>query len=45
MMPLMVPDLLAPTHEIRTMCVRVAGDLHEVRLLVAEHIAVAPYRG
>ena len=45
MMPVMVPDLLAPTHEIRAMCVRVAGDLHEVRLLVAEHIAIAPYRG
>jgi HAD superfamily hydrolase (TIGR01509 family) len=45
MMPLMVPDLLTPTHEIRAMCVRVAHDLHEVRLLVAEHIAVAPYRG
>jgi HAD superfamily hydrolase (TIGR01509 family) len=45
MMPVMVPDLLAPTHEIRAMCVRVAGDLHEVRLLVAEHIAIAPCRG
>jgi HAD superfamily hydrolase (TIGR01509 family) len=45
MMPVMVPDMLAPTHEIRAMCVRVAGDLHEVRLLVAEHIAIAPCRG
>jgi HAD superfamily hydrolase (TIGR01509 family) len=44
MMPVMVPDLLTPTHEIRAMCVRVARDLHEVRLLVAEHIATVPCR-
>jgi HAD superfamily hydrolase (TIGR01509 family) len=39
MMPVMVPDLLAPTPEIRAMCVRIARDLHEVRMLVAEHAA------
>lgn len=45
MMPVIVPDLLAPTHEIRAMCVCIARDLHEVRLLITEHIATAPYRG
>jgi hypothetical protein len=35
----MVPDLLVPTPDIRAMCVRVARDLHEVRLLVIEHAA------
>jgi len=35
MMPVMVPDLLVPTPDIRAMCVRVARDLHEVRTLVA----------
>jgi HAD superfamily hydrolase (TIGR01509 family) len=44
MMPVMVPDLLTPTHEIRAMCVCIARDLHEVRVLVAEHIATVPYR-
>ncbi len=39
MMPVMVPDLLAPTPEIRTLCVCVARDLHEVRSLVAAHAA------
>lgn len=34
MMPIMVPDLLAPTPEIRAMCVCVASDLHEVRILI-----------
>jgi HAD superfamily hydrolase (TIGR01509 family) len=34
MMTVMVPDLLAPTDEIRTLCVLVARDLHEVRDLV-----------
>ncbi len=37
MMPVMVPDLLTPTDEIRAMCVRVAADLHEVRALIADH--------
>ena len=35
MMPVLVPDLLAPTQEIRAFCTRVARDLHEVRSLVA----------
>jgi len=33
MMPIMVPDLLTATDEIRALCVRVARDLHEVRRL------------
>jgi HAD superfamily hydrolase (TIGR01509 family) len=37
MMPVMVPDLLVPTPEIRAMCLRVARDLHEVCALVAAH--------
>jgi HAD superfamily hydrolase (TIGR01509 family) len=37
MMPIMVPDLLTPTDEIRAMCIHVAVDLHEVHALVAEH--------
>jgi len=41
MMPVMVPDLVTPTPEIRTLCVCIARDLHEVRMLVAEH-ATAP---
>lgn len=36
MMPVMVPDLLVPTDEIRAMCVRVALDLAEVGVLLAE---------
>jgi len=35
MMTIMVPDLLDPTEEMRTLCVRIARDLHEVRELVA----------
>lgn len=42
MVPVMVPDLLAPTDEIRAMCGRVALDLHEVRALVAEYVATPP---
>lgn len=34
MMTVMVPDLLEPTEDIRTLCVFVARDLHEVRDLV-----------
>jgi HAD superfamily hydrolase (TIGR01509 family) len=34
MMPVMVPDLLTPTEEIRALCAHVAQDLHEVRILV-----------
>jgi beta-phosphoglucomutase-like phosphatase (HAD superfamily) len=37
MMPVMVPDLLEPTEEIRAMCVRIALDLREVRALLDEH--------
>ena len=44
MMPVMVPDLLTPTQDIHAMCVCVAPDLHQVRLLVAEHVATAPCR-
>jgi HAD superfamily hydrolase (TIGR01509 family) len=40
MMPIMVPDLLTPTDEIRAMCVRIAADLHEVHALVVEHTAL-----
>lgn len=38
MMPVMVPDLLAPTEEARMMCVHIALDLHEVRELLAKHM-------
>jgi HAD superfamily hydrolase (TIGR01509 family) len=34
MMTIMVPDMLDPTEEMRTLCVRIAGDLHEVRELL-----------
>jgi hypothetical protein len=34
MMTVMVPDLMAPTDEIRGLCVHVAADLHEVRSMV-----------
>lgn len=39
MMPVMVPDLLTPTLEIRAMCVCVARDLREVSALMAGHVA------
>ena len=35
MMTVMVPDLLEPTDEMHELCVRIAGDLHEVRGLMA----------
>ncbi|HUC17319.1 MAG TPA: HAD family phosphatase [Acetobacteraceae bacterium] len=35
MMPVMVPDVLTPTPEIRALCVTVAADLHAVRNLIA----------
>ena len=41
MMPIMVPDLLTPTEEIRAMCVRIALDLHEVHALVSQHATAA----
>ena len=31
MMTVMVPDMLDPTEEMHTLCVRIAADLHEVR--------------
>ena len=34
MMTVMVPDLLEPTEEMQTLCVRIARDLHEVRSLL-----------
>jgi HAD superfamily hydrolase (TIGR01509 family) len=34
-LPIMVPDLLEATDEMREMCVLIAGDLHEIRLLLA----------
>ncbi|HEY8571804.1 HAD family phosphatase [Phenylobacterium sp.] len=34
MMTIMVPDLLDPTEEMRSLCVRIARDLHEVRALL-----------
>ena len=34
MMTVMVPDMLDPTEEMRTLCVRIARDLHEVRELL-----------
>lgn len=38
MMPVMVPDLLTPTEEIRALCVRIALDLHEVHALLAARV-------
>lgn len=34
MMTIMVPDMLDPTEEMRSLCVRIARDLHEVRDLL-----------
>ena len=34
MMTVMVPDMLDPTEEMHTLCVRIAGDLHEVRAML-----------
>jgi HAD superfamily hydrolase (TIGR01509 family) len=34
MMTIMVPDLLDPTEEMQSLCVRIAHDLHEVRELL-----------
>jgi len=36
MMTVMVPDMLDPTEEMRTLCVRIAVDLHEVRDLLEQ---------
>jgi HAD superfamily hydrolase (TIGR01509 family) len=35
-MPIMVPDLLSPTDEVRTRCISVADDLEVVRLLLEQ---------
>jgi HAD superfamily hydrolase (TIGR01509 family) len=35
MMTIMVPDILDPTEEMQTLCVRIARDLHEVCALIA----------
>jgi len=35
--PIMVPDLLQATDEMRELCLLVASDLHEVRQLLAQH--------
>lgn len=35
MMTIMVPDMLDATEEMRSLCVRIARDLHEVRELIA----------
>lgn len=41
MMTIMVPDMLDPTEEMRTLCIRIAHDLHEVReLLEAQRSAI-----
>jgi HAD superfamily hydrolase (TIGR01509 family) len=34
MMTIMVPDMLDPTEEMRSLCIRIARDLHEVRELL-----------
>jgi hypothetical protein len=34
MMPIMVPDIVPPTDEVRGKCVAVANDLHEVQWLL-----------
>lgn len=34
MMTIMVPDLLDPTEEMQSLCVRIAADLHEVEALI-----------
>jgi hypothetical protein len=32
----MVPDMLDPTEEMRSLCVRIARDLHEVHALLRD---------
>lgn len=38
MMTVMVPDMLDPTEEMHSLCVRIARDLHEVRAMLARQI-------
>jgi HAD superfamily hydrolase (TIGR01509 family) len=40
MMPIMVPDLVQPSDEVRTLCVRVVPDLHEVLAIIGRNVAV-----
>lgn len=42
MMTVMVPDLIQPTDDIRSLCIRVARDLHEVRKLLRTHVRMPP---
>ncbi len=39
MMTIMVPDMLDPTEEMHSLCVRIAADLHEVRALLEAQAA------
>ncbi|TAJ74571.1 MAG: HAD family phosphatase [Phenylobacterium sp.] len=39
MMTVMVPDMLDPTEEMETLCVRIAQDLHEVRTWIERQAA------
>ena len=41
MMTIMVPDLLDPTEEMRSLCVRIADSLHEVREMLTAQEAAA----
>ncbi len=41
MMTIMVPDLLDPTEEMRSLCVRIANSLHEVREMLTAQEAAA----
>ena len=40
MMTVMVPDLLDPTEEMESLCVRIAADLHEVRAMLEPSLAI-----
>jgi HAD superfamily hydrolase (TIGR01509 family) len=42
MMTVMVPDLIQPTDDIRSLCIRVARDLHEVRELLRMQVRMPP---
>jgi len=42
MMTIMVPDMLDPTEEMETLCVRIARDLHEVRELLERQSPISP---
>jgi HAD superfamily hydrolase (TIGR01509 family) len=39
MMPIMVPDLIQPSDEVRALCVRVVPDLHEVLAIIERNAA------